>query len=134
MVATLLCWLPAGSLAPSDRHGPGPEGLSLPLRLLVFAVPSGLGCRGTRWSQGRVPCPRVPWAKLAPQPAEVVGPCLVGRAELLPGGCTLPQPIPIHQSLGFSAVLSPAAGAQGWWAEPPPPPSPPPAWVPRCLT
>lgn len=77
-------------------------------------------------SQGGSHVPRLfLWATLAPQPA--AGPCPVGRAELLPGSCTLPQPVPIHQGLGFTTVLSSAVGGQGWWVVPPPPSSPLPA-------
>ena len=37
----------AGSLEPLSRHRAGPEGLGLPLKSPVLAVPSGTGCRET---------------------------------------------------------------------------------------
>lgn len=96
--------------APSNRRRPHPEGLGQPLKSPVLAVPHGMGCRESWRSQGQGPVPQhlFPWATLAPQPAAhgQTVPCGQGRAEPLPGSCALPQPIPIHQGLGFTAVLS----------------------------
>ena len=45
--------------------------------------------------------------------------CAASGAELLLGSCTLPQPIPIHGGLDFTAVLPVAAWGEGCWLVPP---------------